>query len=425
VAAILLIANAAFVWTTGTRLEQQLAEIRNAGDPLSLADLARKPIPPETNAATYLRRAEPEAAAIETEFGQWIEKMGNDNNLDLLSYYGDFFGQKGPVPEKMRKAMTAIYAAHPKAIELLQQAANCPDYDPQLDFSLSPEQLISQLLPVVQGLRGDARVLCYRARLLETDGNSNEAARLAIATFRLARHFERNPILVSYLVALTIQDMATNVANRALQVGPVSQEVRQALDVELALQEPMEGYMRAIKSDRAFGLDSFQALPLRNFWLYRRGSCNREESRYLDALAAYLAVAPGCRSYHTSNLTVDKATGKVSGGSFPSLDATHVATTRERAMIRCLRVLNALQSHVSAESKETPKLADLGLPAETTTDPFAAGKPLHIKRLAQGWLVYSVGPNGQDDGGKVEDPQNGDVGIAPLTPTKADEPAKK
>ncbi len=56
--AIGLVANACFVWITDTRLERQLAEIRAAGDPISLTDLARKPIPPEKNAATFLRQAE-------------------------------------------------------------------------------------------------------------------------------------------------------------------------------------------------------------------------------------------------------------------------------------------------------------------------------------------------------------------------------
>ena len=65
--AIGLVANAMFVWTTDTRLERQLAEIRAAGDPLTLADLAPKPIPPEKNAATYLRRAEADVEAIENE----------------------------------------------------------------------------------------------------------------------------------------------------------------------------------------------------------------------------------------------------------------------------------------------------------------------------------------------------------------------
>ena len=58
--AILLIANAVFVWTTDARLERQLAEIKAAGDPLTLADLAPKPIPPEKNAAAYFLQAKPE-----------------------------------------------------------------------------------------------------------------------------------------------------------------------------------------------------------------------------------------------------------------------------------------------------------------------------------------------------------------------------
>jgi len=94
-------------------------------------------------------------------------------------------------------------------------------------------------------------------------------------------------------------------------------------------------------------------------------------------------------------------------------------------MIRCLRVLNALQAHVPAGSDKIPKLTELGLPVETTTDPFN-GEPLHIKKLPQGWLVYSVGRNFRDDGGKVDDPNNGDVGVGPPLPTaKPGEPAKK
>ena len=80
-------------------------------------------------------------------------------------------------------------------------------------------------------------------------------------------------------------------------------------------------------------------------------------------------------------------------------------------------MLNALQTHVPAGSKEVPKLSELGLPAETTTDPFN-GEPLHVKKLPQGWLVYSVGRNFKDDGGKLDDSVNGDVGVGPPTAEK-------
>ena len=92
-AAILLIANAVFVWTTDARLERQLEEIRKAGDPLTLADLARKPIPPEKNAATYLRQAEADVKAIENEMEQWNER-------EKLPDFWRYFDEKQPMPEK-------------------------------------------------------------------------------------------------------------------------------------------------------------------------------------------------------------------------------------------------------------------------------------------------------------------------------------
>ena len=39
-----------------------------------------------------------------------------------------------------------------------------------------------------------------------------------------------------------------------------------------------------------------------------------------------------------------------------------------------------------AGSDKTPKLTDLGLPAEATTDPYT-GDPLHVKKTPKGWLV--------------------------------------
>jgi hypothetical protein len=49
---------------------------------------------------------------------------------------------------------------------------------------------------------------------------------------------------------------------------------------------------------------------------------------------------------------------------------------------------------------------------------------LRVKKTPQGWLIYSVGPNLRDDGGKVEYPADGDVGIGPSPAAKPDEPAK-
>ena len=140
-----LIANAIFVWTTDARLKRQLAEIRAAGDPVTLADLARPPIPPEKNAATYLRRAEAGLAAIEKE----TTNVGHFSVL-LMS------------PED-QKTVKAALAAYPNVIPLLKQAADCPEYDAQLDYTLPIQDFTTKLMDLVSITRS-ALGCCITAR---------------------------------------------------------------------------------------------------------------------------------------------------------------------------------------------------------------------------------------------------------------------
>ena len=249
----------------------------------------------------------PKRLALENKIEQWIETQP-EFGVDLAEMLQ--FAKTRHMSEKMHQAMKAIYAAHPNLVPSLVKAIECPDYDARLDYSSPPEQLTAQLLPIIQNARGITRVLAYHARLAAIDGDCDEAARMALATFKLTRHIERNPSIVSYLVAITIRSMAVEEANFALQAGPVSKELRQSLDAELAIQERMDGYVWAIKSGRAYEIDSFNRFPLRNFWLYSRGHWNRQESEYLDAFAFYLALAPDGRPYPCpSNPHVDDGHG--------------------------------------------------------------------------------------------------------------------
>ena len=100
----------------------------------------------------------------------------------------------------------------------------------------------------------------------------------------------------------------------------------------------------------------------------------------------------------------------------PSLNSVREPAERVRAMSRCLRVLNAIQARAGPGSDKVPQLADLGLPHETTIDPYNS-EPLHIKKLPEGWLVYSVGMNLVDDGGTLEKVE--DVGFGPIKQTEA------
>ena len=102
----------------------------------------------------------------------------------------------------------------------------------------------------------------------------------------------------------------------------------------------------------------------------------------------------------------------------PALRAARVASVRTEAEFRSLRVLNALLRLEQAGGGAEPTLADLGLPPDVVTDPFN-GEPLHFKKLVDGWLVYSVGANQQDDGGDLTEFH--DAGVGPPSATEADD----
>ncbi|MHB8973778.1 MAG: hypothetical protein ACYC4N_25360 [Pirellulaceae bacterium] len=396
--AIGLVANAVFVWTTDSRLERQLAAIRAAGDPVTLADLSRPPIPPQENAATYLRRAQADLAAIEKE----------TRNLHPISECPGFL-----MPPEDQQTVKAALAAYPHVIPLLEQAAACPDYDAELDYTLPPEQFLTKFLEVAPELRLGARVLGHRATLLVAEGNHDEAVRTALLIFRLARHFDHNPLLIGYLVAIGVRGSGIQSAVVALQTGPISQEVRDALDTELAIQERMEGFAWALKSERSYMLSSFRNIvPGRNCFLVSRGVWNRRESACLEVLPALIALSGASRPYREVEQSIEVKDSSTAAFVSPAIEAGCLSVEQMRAEIRSLRVLNALQRRERAESNETPKLTELGLPIETTTDPFT-GEPLHVEKTPQGWLIYSVGRNYRDDGGKLDDLSDGDVGVGP------------
>jgi hypothetical protein len=98
----------------------------------------------------------------------------------------------------------------------------------------------------------------------------------------------------------------------------------------------------------------------------------------------------------------------------PALKAGLETAHRDTALVRTLRVFNSLQQFALKNGREASGLDELDLPNEATVDPFS-GKPLVVKRTDDGWLVYSVGKNGKDDGGDFE--KRKDAGVGPAKKT--------
>ncbi|MGP0064632.1 MAG: hypothetical protein ACLQGP_13670 [Isosphaeraceae bacterium] len=400
---ILLILNAYFVWSTGTRLERRLSELRQAGDPVQIADLARPAIPPETNADVFLRRAADDLDAIQKELAAMYPRMGYPT---------------GEVAPGHQEKLESLFAAYPRVMPLLEQAADCPDSDPQLDYNLPPSRFSEISMQSSGRNRTLSRVLRARSAWLLSKGRIEDALATQVLMLRLTRQMRRDPFIIGYLVRLACEQVAMDGVNQALQAGPVPPAARQALDNELALHDTMEGYKWAMRTERAYSLTSFREMPGAGLWL-TRAYVNDVMSRVIDLFDRYLKEAA---QPHADVVARKGASPPPNGGAnpygalvtllIPSLDGVRPAAERTRAMSRSLRVLNAIQARVPPGTDRAPGLGDLGIPPEVTIDPFS-GEPMHVKWMPEGWMVYSVGKDLVDDGGLL-DRANTDVGVGPI-----------
>lgn len=403
--AILLLANAYFVWSSGTALERRLADLRRAGQPVQLSELAGSPIPPEQNADTYLQRAAADLEAMQKE---------------LTAQFPRLVFPARPLTASETEKLRTLFDAYPRVMPLLEQAAACPEYDPQIDGSLPPSKFLEPRMERITTHRVLARVLRARTTWLVAEGRRDEAVAGSLLSLRLTRHWNREPLLIGYLVTLACKDTAIEGLNEALQAGAVAPESRRSLDDELARHDSLEGLRQAMASERAFSLATTQEFPIARLWI-SRGFVNRLHLSLLDAYDQVFrridASGPSGRlqpiaQEPASFLNPMQPLVNLLG---PALEGSFDATDRSLARVRCLRVLDRLQRRgVAADA--TARLEDLGLPAGATTDPFN-GEPLHVKRLPQGWLVYSVGRDRVDNGGTLDEAR--DVGVGPRVPDDA------
>lgn len=230
-------------------LEVEIDRLRAAGEPLSLAELKPKPIPPEKNAATYLDRAKDDVLSINKE----VAAAENAATEAGVPEPADGELPSPPVLDAMRKAL----AAYPKVMPLLIQASECPDYDAQLDYTVDCKTFVGNILPTVQDIRAAFRVLYYRVQVSLADRKHDDAVQACSTMFRLARLHSRAPCLVNYLVSLALRGVAVGATNQVLRSGPLSPAAYDALEIELTRQDIVAAYRHTLRTERGFGMQEF------------------------------------------------------------------------------------------------------------------------------------------------------------------------
>ncbi len=382
-AIVLLIGFAIWNWRVGVEIEQQMAFIRSQGYPALLAELDTPPIDPDQNALAFMSRAladankiEHELATIEFERGQFLS-------------------------EADQKKVKAAFDAYPNTLPLLRAAAECKAYRSDADFNKKPMVFLNEELSEVQKPRVFARVLQKHISLLISQSKFDEAANEGLVLLKIADHVTHEPTIVHYLVSNAVRGIALSSLVATLQRGNVSKDVRSRLERELSEYDDRKYFVDAIISERAFGNSMCAETPWA-WWRPLRSGFLKSMQKRIDAAQ---------KPYKEFMVAQAANTSIADSMVAPALNAGHEASTRNQALSRTLRVLNAIQSEPNLMAADQIDTSSLGLPTDATIDPFTE-QPLVIRKQGSSWLIYSVGYDLKDDGGEVDESK--DVGIAPL-----------
>jgi hypothetical protein len=415
----LLVANGFMSWRVDREFESRVAAIRKAGDPASIADLKPQPMPDSENAAVHIDRLTPRLEAFSREYGAfYTTPLGRQ--LEQLN--------GGPATPEQIEAMRAILDQYTDLEQAIVLASHCPAYGSTMDFSLGFNKFLEVHLDRISRVRTIARMTDWRTQVLLADGMRDEAVQRWLAVLRLARLQQSEPSVVAWLVSFAVRNVALNGIHRAMTDGPIAAANHAEIEAELALADDPRRIERMLRTERAISVSASRehsegmAGPLDPVigWVAKRYFVGPFDY-YEDVRAAATRPWPQVRQQFmppAGGRLPPTGHGVLADLLQDSIGAAVRADRRDLANVRALRAINALAMFAAANGREATGLAEAGLPDGATADPFGVG-PLVAKHTDAGWLVYSVGDNGVDDGGVFEQVQ--DVGFGPPAPQDAED----
>ncbi len=419
---LLVVAGGLVVWWVNHQWDARVAAIRTAGDPVSIADLAPEPIPDDQNAAAILESIAPQLDEFHKDYMDFIY------DTPLGKAYSDADDEGEPPTADQLVAIRRIIDKYPDLPAALEQAAACSHYASLANFSLPASEFFEEdISNRLERIRTVARFNDWRRLSLLADGQPDRAAQVGLETLRLVRLHSAEPLLVNRALNNAACSLTAKGLYHTVAAGPISPELRREIDEELARHDDLQVFKRVLLELRAYAIDQMETRIAGEqgrrtigrsmfVWWYGPGLLDEYEELITVADQPWYELQHDPESYEvksTGNVSFTvKSTGHgaLADLNAPPIEAAKDADTRATALLRALRIYNALAEYRDENGHEATGLDDLALPKEATIDPFS-GEPLILRQTDDGWVVYSVGKDGVDDGGDFKGQK--DYGLAP------------
>lgn len=417
---VFLLGGGIFVTTsTRSKVIALRQEIEQTGDPLFLVDFQTEPIEDEINGYVHLMNTKEDILSF--------EKFLIDNfNAGSIANFED--------PKILSKSDTETLAKgiddHRQLFIQLERLAEFQQFRAELDFN----QGIGMFIPHHPMCKPIGLALEAKTILDVSQQKGDVALENCIQGLRIARMLMDQTNVMVFSEALGIEYTMVDSAYYVVATTPTSEETRAELARELANSNRRSSLLNSLKMERACGMQTFKDLRESNNTSFdgtnalkqipgfglKQAYLNDDETEYILWMN-YLIENP--EKTHAERVEFGKQLTRRLERSdfrfsitkllaFPWIPLAE-AVDHCSAKADCLQVILRFQAEGETALDDLPK------------DPYT-NQPLVTKTSDQGWKIYSVGKNLQDDQGDFtkqgfDFSSPPDIGYGPFQAVSADE----
>lgn len=279
--------------------------------------------------------------------------------------------------------MEAWLAENGPAMDLIGEAVRKPTFHIPLVMRNDVGELISLLLPEIQGTRSFARGLVVRANYRIATGDVDGAIDDVISCKRFGRHIGQRGLLVQMLVGIAIEGMADAIGIAgSLEHPPTKQQLERLVD-ELNDLPPRADFEKAFLFERYAALDVLQTMACDNKWVLPTTMPSglgldwnviaRRVNEDYDALLStggWAGPSQNLMAVVSLRARSEMLADAFSEAFLPAIEAAREASRRSVCIDRMQRITLAMLLYERDHA---------ALPPAYTVD--AGGKPLHSWRV--------------------------------------------
>lgn len=401
------------------KVDREIAAIKARGEPVTMADLAGPKIPDAENSAVVYERIFKE-----------MDKPQVKKNIDTLTHFSSKT-KRTENPKLWDEARPALERTH-YLIPLIEQAAS----KPTCQFPMIWEDgMLSPRYPHLTKIRTIALLLSANAVANAKDGNMAEAARSLVIGFRVCESLRDEADLITLITRLSVVKVTSDALAESMKYGRISEGDAKQLTGIVEGIDIDSGVVAGLGAERAMVIRVFDIVRDRQHTAMRwmtDGSVDlvhspkertsafwrcytlADELYYLRTMDKYVHCAKlPYRELSARNLFPEpEEFPKYALFTVMYLPSNRVFDRdRTKTVMAGDEILLALGAYGNRFGSYPANLGELRtkLGWKIPEDPFS-GKDFIYKREGKGFLLYSIGPDLKDDGGKEPSKNDKDKG---------------